>query len=375
MMHKIITLQDKIAWATRGVTIGDALWLPVENMRSAAIIDTFWAFTEYLPVSNHNKIVEYVVQKKWYAPILLDQTWVISDDAILTLAGIKSIIESWKIDIVNLFSWHKKMHGIYWGYGFSETVDNKLKKYDGSSDFSQLHIWLPSYGNGVLMKQMPYAAYYYALYLAWKEHADNMDNIIAYITSVTHNTPIAKTISVLHNKVLLYLFQKQPQDLDIDDLLHMIQELASRYDRVYGCNGTDDTTMPVSPIIEKLLQQQQSIKAWNPYTYKQILDTYLISYKDEKMNKGMRRWYHVASTFGIVYALFLQQQDFPWLMDAIYIWYDTDSQASILGGMIWALRWPFYNAYYINAIVHSAEIQNTVSQFQHILEHISKQSW
>lgn len=49
--------------------------------------------------------------------------------------------------------------------------------------------------------------------------------------------------------------------------------------------------MRISPILEKLLTQQSSIDAGLPYTYDQIIDTYIVTLdeaKDPNINKKMK---------------------------------------------------------------------------------------
>lgn len=367
-MENTISFLDKVEWWSRWVPVGDALWLPFENMKSAAITDLIGWVKDYIPVKNHNKITEYVELKKWYAPINLDDSGVISDDAILTLAGFYSITEKWKIDISNLFWRHKKMHETYGWYWFSETVDNKLKKYDWSSDLSALQENNTSFGNGVMMKQFPYAAYFYIYGKKYWADDDSMDSTIANITSITHNTPTAKTISVLHNKALIYMFDNQPSEFDMWKLLHTLLIIAPRYDDMYGADWSSDIALRVTPIIDNLVKQWESVQSWNPYTYQQILDTYLVKFSDPKMNKWMKPWYHVASTFGIVYACFMQNMNFQWVIDAITIWQDTDSQWSIVWSMVWALKWPFYEQKYIDWIQKKDEIYSAITGFQNTLE-------
>lgn len=86
------------------------------------------------------------------------------------------------------------------------------------------------------MKQFPYAAYLSAwIKQAWDKDIgcditdhilQNPDNTIATITASTHNTPIAKLTSLFHNKVLLYLLDTQPEDLDMKKCLSHLLTIA-----------------------------------------------------------------------------------------------------------------------------------------------------
>ncbi len=52
-----------------------------------------------------------------------------------------------------------------------------------------------------------------------------------------------------------------------------------------------DADMRISPIIEKLLIQKESIDTGTPYTYDQIIDTYIVTLneaKDSNINKKMK---------------------------------------------------------------------------------------
>ncbi len=377
-MKNIVPLDAKIEWGSMWVVIGDALGLPLENKKNKEIVEIF--HEEYLPISHHGQIVKYKEEKKGKIDYKLEDTWVISDDTILTLAWIHAINQKSQLDIANLFYWHKMMHNKYGGYWFSGTVDNKLRTYDGGADMSTLWAWLPSYGNWVFMKQFPYAAYFFAL----KHQSDlesvfslqEYDDAIREITLVTHKSAIAQLVSILHNKTLIYLLWEQPTTLDMRWCLQKLLLLAPIYEeKIISPNIEEynpDADMKITPILQKLLIQLDEIEVGRPYSYDKILDTYLVQYADPQRNKGMMPGYHVASTFGIVYALFLQNQTFQALLDAIRIWYDTDSQSSIVGSMIGALKGQFYEQYYVDWIKDIWDIQEAIKDFKVTLQNIKE---
>jgi ADP-ribosylglycohydrolase len=88
--------------------------------------------------------------------------------------------------------------------------------------------------------------------------------------------------------------------------------------------------------------------------------------------RGMKAWFHVASTIWLVYACFMQNMNFQWVIDAISIWQDTDSQWSMVGAMVWALKWPFYEQKYIDGIAKKDTIADELNDFQHTLENIQQ---
>lgn len=187
------------------------------------------------------------------------------------------------------------------------------------------------------------------------------------IISVTHDTPVAKITWMLHNKTLMYLLWTQPENLNMNQMLLNLLELSTHYENrlidVRDPLYKPDTHMCISPIIQKLITQQASIEAWNSYSLQQILDTYIIQLSDPVENKKMKPWFHVASTFWLVYACFLQNQNFEGLLNSIRIWYDTDTQAAIIGNMIGALQWPFYDQKYVDWIQDKWIVQASLNQF------------
>jgi ADP-ribosylglycohydrolase len=60
--------------------------------------------------------------------------------------------------------------------------------------------------------------------------------------------------------------------------------------------------------------------------------------------------FNILSTIGVVYAIFLRDQAFSGLQKAVSIGGDTDSYGATIGGMIGALRGPFYESRYWDGI-------------------------
>ena len=377
-----ISFSDKIEWAVRGWAIGDALWLPLEirNKEEIAMILT-WDSSTYLPVKHHKLIMKDIDTIDAFDG---ESRGIFSDDTIFSMAGMQSISEKWKIDLQHLFDTHKSLFDKYGPYWFGSRTRDKFKKYTMWDNIATLQN--DSYTNWVLMKQFPYAAYLSAwIKQAWNKDVDfditdhilqTTDNTIASITASTHNTPIAKLTSLFHNKVLLYLLDTQPENLDMKTCLSNLLSIASHWESMVWITEetikeNPDSYMRITPILEKLLVQQDAINQGKPYSYQQIIDTYLVKLDETEnpnINQTMKPWFHVASTFGLVYWCFLQDQNFNWLLNAIRIWYDTDSQWAIIGNMIWALHGPFYTQNYIDGLQHKKDIQETLNNFQQALQ-------
>lgn len=96
------------------------------------------------------------------------------------------------------------------------------------SGYAPLEAGQLSRGNGVLMKQFPYAL---ALHLQ-QTAPEVADKTIAQIAQCTHTTPIAQLTSILHNRMLQYLLTL-PSDARIDreKILPHLYILAQTYEK------------------------------------------------------------------------------------------------------------------------------------------------
>jgi len=179
-----------------------------------------------------------------------------------------------------------------------------------------------------MMKQLPYALYY-----SFKPHQGGerkMDHELASIAFCTHVTPVALLTAIIHNRMLLKLLnQDSDEKINFKQLFEELLSLAEYYEAsdIYDLEDrTKDESVPISEILLKLLFQLDEIQKRRPYSLKKIIETY----KAQGDNKGAKYGFHVASTFGFVYSIFLQNQNRQGLLDAINIGEDTDTQAAII---------------------------------------------
>lgn len=338
------------------------MWLSVEKRTTEEVATMFGKVDKYHALK-HNGFLEEIMQKEKDFPYSPEDIWVISDDTIFSLAGMKSITEKAGIDLVHLFQTHKSMFDEFGPYWFGEMTREKFKQLSQSWDLSILTN--RSWGNGIMMKQFPYAAYF-----KWNADDDNqIDNDMEAIAEVTHDSAIAKLTAIVHNKALIYLLDHTPQNFNPKLFLHYLYNIAALFEERYTFDESNDLDMRITPIIKKLMAQQQSIEAGKPYTLQQIADEYYTKIQDPALaDKPMKWGFHVATTFGFVYANFLQDRDWNWLLQAVNIGYDADSQWAVIGNMIGALNWPFYDQKFVDDLRDKAYIQNTLDQFLKALD-------
>lgn len=349
----MISLKEKVNWAVRWGALWDALGLPFETKKLGTIAP---ALEEALfhPVGMNDRTQKSKKNNNFSGD--LEKSGYISDDTILTLAWLQSVINKGKIEIEDLFNEHRefiKRFGTMW---FGKGTLKSLSEM--ASWKNPLEAWQFSRGNGVLMKQFPYALDAYL-----NPHAPEvMDKKIDTIAQCTHLTPVARLTAVLHNRMLLHLLhQPSDQPLNRDKLLPHLYILAQAYEKnsMYQEWSRDaDSSYPVSEIIKKLHDQYIALKADQPYSLQQILDTYTVKGENKKAKYG----FHVGSTFGYVYSNFLQKQNRDGLLDTIRIGEDTDTQAAIIGNMIGAYKGEFYDKALLNQLQNKEEIATLLQQ-------------
>ncbi len=348
-------LHNKITGAVRWWALGDSLWLAVETQSHEEIAKKFWSVSKFLPIKTNKFFAN--AAKRWEFEGDVNGSGYISDDTILTLAWLQSLINRWKLDIIDLFKEQNNFLWAHWKIWFGKATLASLRKFNyGASpmDTGQLSWW-----NGVMMKQFPYALYYHL-------HPDNLDSIdlhIDQITSSTHTSLIARTAVIVHNRMLMKLLALWPDEKInrnnmIEELRHVARDVQCGFDEA-GLKQNADEWYALTNVLSLLRYNAHDVENWSRFTLQQIVERYKIKGKDKKA----KYWFHVASTFGFVYAIFMQNPNRQWLLDAINIGEDTDTQASIIWNMIGAYQWEFYDKSLIEKIQKKDEIAAVLQGF------------
>ena len=314
--------------------IWDAMWVPVEMKTYKYIQENHGRVDDYLDSSLN------IFFNKWW--LASGKKWLISDDTILTLAGVNSILETGNIDFDNILK-----HSINWyknfPYWFGKWTTKALEKYEilesqnpGNNNYIDLWDKLSS-GNGVAMKQSPYSAYF----LGKNFSNESIDENMKILANMTHWHSTTIVASLVHNHFLIELL-KANDDTKLDELLIYL----INYSRNIEQNMLADCDDSISDLLEKLLDDYSS--GWLQ-SYDEILSKYWW------WDKRIWASGYVLTTLWIVYSIFLNKQDFNWLLDSINIGWDTDSFAAIIWNMIWAYKWKFYSDYHQNWVEKSNE--------------------
>jgi len=341
--NKIITMTQEdfkqkveamlIAWA-----IWDALWVPVEMKSREYIQKNYGRLWEYLP-SRLN-----IFFNKWW--LLTDESWLVSDDTILTFSWVKSLLKMGKIDFDDLTKTSISDYKNF-PYGFWRWTREAFERYEQWTPYTET--WDEnSAWNWVVMKQSPYAAYFL---VEWEK--ESIDYDLAVLTKITHASSVAIIASLVHNRFLIELL-KSKDELDFSSFFNELVKYSENLEYEYY---DAENLHEVSNLLKELKNDYDS--GW--LSDEKILEKY--GWWDKKIYAS---WY-VLITLGICYSVFLRNQNLKWFLDSINIGWDTDTFASIVWNMIGAYKWKFYQEYYEKWLQNFSEYKDKVNEFNNFL--------
>jgi ADP-ribosylglycohydrolase len=263
--------------------------------------------------------------RDWVYPFLHSSaTGICSDDTLLTLALADSIREKWWIDMEDIISRHVQAVGEE-PFGFGKWTRSAMEKIWAWADWRNMIE--PSFGNGVMMKQSPFA---------FQEvlSGENLSDDLIWLTRITHAHPVALVAARIHHKLMVDIILSESLDFDMKYWLQEAREYAKM------CEDEFQASSQVSVLMTDIrIQWDDELDLWG------IGNHYARKIESEK-----NPYFNVLSTLGICYALFLRKQGFDVVRQWASLWGDTDSYASILGSMVWALRGDIFPEIYKEGI-------------------------
>lgn len=208
------------------IAYGDAAGLPVEAKTAQYIADTYGRISRLeSPKENPYYVGEHPVG-----------TW--SDDTELSVAVAKALIRAQGFDIFAQADTHieafsetayidvnGKVKKIGWGGSTTAAVrqlsEGVLPKFSGTKDGA---------GNGVLMKMAPLVFWQVATELSRQERYQQYD----VLTTMTHDSPVARLTSRVHGDVLEYLMKTTYEK---HRFLEFLDEQVKYHEEVTGQRG------------------------------------------------------------------------------------------------------------------------------------------
>lgn len=297
-------LKDKVRGNFLGVAIGDALGKAVETLPASVIAEQFGRIDSYITNSSH----------KWFSE---DQAGTTTDDWQLTKAVAQAFIDTGKFDLEAIAQEHAKEYAISvrgWGGSTRESVAKIIEGVPWE-EASKTDNPKRGTGNGVCMKASPVG-----IYMAltnpkcadppWTEHIQG----ITGLAIMTHRTSIAITSGLAHAFSTFKCFTTSPDKFDKDSFCKTL----------LGAADLGRCKLPKTIVDD--MHQRFSLLG-KDFTTEEII-----------ANFGGGSCY-VYDSLPFTYAFFLRNpHSIESLYDCVSAGGDTDSNASMLAGLMGALH-------------------------------------
>ena len=328
----------------------DSLWIPVEMKTQQQIYSILKQHNiegskviEFLPPSLHE-----LYQTGWYNQNI---KVISSDDTYCTRASMQSLYEQKGINFENMML---KNIGFFnktdfWYGGTTKKAYTKFQEGYNINETGSEGWW-----NGIIMKLAPLSTYLLAKWYPQK----NINTYLDIFTKITHTHESVVHGTRIHHMFLTYLLENKNLK-NIWQLFQDMLDFCKKYE-------TPENTIPLSPILNTIITLE---KNWDLYTLtdEQILDFF--GWWDQKITSVSWR---IDVTIWMCYALFLRNSNISWIIDAVSIWWDTDTYGAIVWNMVGAYTWNNPNDKYLDQIPEIQELKNETKQFIRLIQNISE---
>ncbi len=337
-------MEWKIRWALLIWALGDALGVPTEMRKQEYIKENFWRVEDFLPTKE-----SFLLGRQWFNK---EWIWLYSDDTVLTFAIVKSLTEVGWIDMQDIrkkqIEWYNSYP--YWFGGSSKTAFEKIEQWIPLEEITN-----PNGGwNGMMMKQFPLAAYFAVNNLDQEDE----EKIILDITKVSHWHPAALVSAIVHHELLKKLLKSwlpsgRSDSKNIDKKTILKDTIIVAQDQEMKFENRE--WKKISGVLSEIYGYIDN--EWNiKLSDKEILDKFWWTW--HMKNSGF-----ITTTLWIVYCLFFRDMWIQSLRDAVNFWWDTDTYASIIWNMIWALNGEIYDKKSLDKVQDVEELKKQVNDF------------
>lgn len=337
------SMESKVKGMFYGIAIGDALGAPVESFGHNQISDLHGRIEGYVKPKNHKYFKD-------------GKTGFTTDDTGLTLNIARSLLEVKDFKMESMVKWH--IHSLNTEVGFGGTTRRAIEKLKQGVHWSETAEHDPKngvgVGNGIAMKVAPIAAWY----LIANEKSDPHSKI-AELSAMTHFTDMAVISGVVHFDMIQHclsitdscLFNKR---YFCDDIITALQNAGLAVNKYNSLSGLKlkQTEDRIGNQLQKLYRVADCKKSeiWND-------DTIRLSFGDGKC--------YVYTSLPFSYAFFLRNpHSIETLFDVVNAGGDTDTNASLVGGLMGALHGhKFFPENLVNGLQNLDLIDNIVDLF------------
>lgn len=291
-----------------GSAVGDALGMAVEMKTPEYIKERYGRVTNYIEVEGRVKSKGPCKGGEW------------TDDTQLMLATAEAMIEAKGFDMDAIAEFHKKAYEES-TFGWSGSTRSAVKNIAGGTSWNkatEVEYFSSGSGNGVVMKMLPLVAYCIKEKKMFKEVCKMLWNF----TSMTHTSTVAQQATYAHYLALKDVFENGKNKFDSATFVNnILQNLKEFSDFAFYAVEKD----------EDLLKQYERIKDL-PIMLDESND---VDQFRRTIGKG---GCYVYESIPLVHAMFLTDpMNFECVINAVNYGGDTDSNASMVGGLHGAL--------------------------------------
>lgn len=306
-----MTLREKVVGMFTGIIVGDCLGMPVESWNRERIAKAF---------PNGIRTYEDPKGHKYFEGV---KKGTFTDDTQLTLAVMQSMIASKTFNMNSQAEFHVKAMQettAGWGRTTKEAVrrlSNGVSwKKSGKTTDSTLGV-----GNGIPMKIAPLAVWFSSVVGQHQFISQKIDTLklIVNFAAMTHYTDMSAIAALMHTKVLIGCLLGKNYDIDKHFFPGVLKE--------WWKNHVDLSKLTKTP--DDIVAQMRKLQHAQVWSDDKII---------ENFGGGSCYVYH---SLPFTYAFFLRN---PFAIDSLFeiiaAGGDTDTNASMLGGMLGAINGP-----------------------------------
>lgn len=321
---KMNNVQDKVRGMFLGVAIGDGLGKPVETWSADRIKEKFGRITQYEDCSNH-KFFEN------------DAKGTTTDDYQLTKAIAKAFIRTGMFDLKAIAEEQVKEFAISvrgWG-GSTRDSFAKIASGEHWKDAGKTNLVGRGTGNGICMKVSPIGLYLSLTNGKFIDYAP----YIADVSGMSHCTSIAVTSGFAQVLAINYCFENDVNSFSEDSFSNLILGSAD-LGKLFYPDTITDKIQDRFELIDKYVMSDDIIEAFKGTCY-------------------------VYDSLPFTYAFFLRN---PFSIDSLYdcisAGADTDTNGSMLGGLLGALHGvSIFPDHLIDGLQQKDEVFDLADQF------------
>lgn len=311
--------RDKVCGMILGTIVGDTVGQPFES-KSWEELNKFRNVKSYL--------------NQWQGHM--------TDDSQLTTSTMKAMIEA-GINMDVIADYHVKAYKASTS-GWGSTTRDAIRSISEGTHWSKsgLSDGKHGFGNGVVMKAAPFAAYF-----AVNQKFEDFAKILVDFTAMTHQTSMAVSSCFAHVTALMECLNSTYLTFDVKTFIRKVVRASEVGRNYFSETLTDDLT-------DKL----KSLTKIHEIPDLLFDDKYIIT----EFGRGSC---YVYNSLPMSYAFFIRGPfSIESLFDVALAGGDTDTNASLVGGLLGALRGTsVFPLKLVSGIGQIKEILETVNQF------------